>query len=251
MEPTQPVEPTDGASDARQFATTHWSVVRLAGGAGSEAAASALARLCETYWYPLYAYARRAGLGAQDAEDRTQSFFEHFLRHNLAARADRARGRFRSFLLASFQHHLADRHDRDTALKRGGGAPVLSFDAEWGEERYRLEPVDLADPQHQYELSWAMTILDTVLARLEQELAATGRAGLFEALRGHLLAADDGDTYAQIAARLGMTESAVKGTVHRMRLRYRALFREEIGHTVSSREELDAELRHLLQIISR
>lgn len=239
------------AMGGREFATTHWSVVLLGADTSTEDGTQALAKLCATYWYPLYSFARRTGMGPQDAEDLTQGFFEHFLRNNLAASGSPERGRFRSFLLASFRNFMADQRDRTHCLKRGGGVPPLSLSAEEGEDRFRLEPADTSDPQRQYELSWAITVLDTVLRRLEQEVEAAGRGDLFQALKPHLVADPTEETYAGIGARLGMTESAVKGTVFRLRQRYRELFRDEIRSTVSSAEHFEEELRHLMSVLGR
>jgi RNA polymerase sigma factor (sigma-70 family) len=248
--PIPDLAPRTSAPPSPLFGTTHWSVVLAAGQGDSPKAAKALESLCRSYWYPLYAFARRAGHSPADAEDLTQGFFLHFLKHRLVARVGPEKGKFRSFLLVSFNHFLADQRDRAACQKRGGDQEQISLDASTGEQRYRLEPVELRDPQKQYELSWAMTVLDQVLMRLESEFAGAAKQRLFAALRSHLLAEAAPQTYTEIAQNFAMTESAVKGTVHRMRRRYRELFRDELSHTVTSREELDAEMRHLLVVVS-
>ena len=208
-------------------------------------------QLCRTYWYPIYAFARRIGCSPHDAEDATQGFFTHFLAYRLATQVAPEKGKFRSFLLVAFKNFLATERDRARCEKRGGGREIVSFDTHSAEQRFHLEPVDLRDPEAQYELSWAMALLDNVLGQLEQDFVAAGKAGLFAALRSHLLAEPTEQTYAAIADRFDLTETAVKGTVHRMRRRYRELFREQMAHTIDGPEELDAELRHLLAVVSR
>jgi RNA polymerase sigma-70 factor (ECF subfamily) len=232
------------------FATTHWSVV-LAAGQGADAEASAaLEQLCRTYWYPLYAYVRRRGHGHEDAQDLTQAFLLQLLERKSFSRVDRERGRFRSFLLAGLNYFLADHHDRVTAQKRGGGQRALLFDAQAAEERYRLEPVDDRSPDKLFERHWALTLLDQVLARLEQEFREADKAGLFQRLRVFLVAGTREETYAKAAAELGMSEEAVKKAVHRMRHRYYELFREEIAHTVADAAEVEEELRHLCAVMA-
>lgn len=158
------------------FATTHWSVVLAAGDTEAPEAVAALERLCRTYWYPLYAYVRRRGQGHEDAQDLTQAFLLQLLERKSFSRVDRERGRFRSFLLAGLNYFLADHHDRVTAQKRGGGQRALWFDAQAAEERYRLEPVDDRSPDRLFERRWALTLLELVLARLEQEFREAGKA---------------------------------------------------------------------------
>jgi len=232
------------------FATTHWSVV-LAAGQGADAEASAaLEQLCRTYWYPLYAYVRREGSSATDAQDLTQEFFARLLEKNYLAQVERQKGKFRSFLLAALRHFLADQRDRARAVKRGGGADCLSLDAQTAEGRYRLEPVDRMDAEKIYERRWAMTLLEQALTRLRDENVAAGKTELFERLRD-FVAGESDVSCGEAAAQLALTESAVKSALHRLRQRYRELVREEVAHTVADPAEIDTELRYLITVMSQ
>src|SRR6266576_877018 len=173
------------------FATTHWSVVLAAGQTNTPRSTEALEELCRTYWYPLYAFVRRKGHSSHDAQDLTQAFFARLLEKNYVAQADRERGRFRTYLLASLTHFLADEWDKTRRLKRGGGRELISFDAASAEERYRLEPVDQLDAAKLYERRWVTTLFDKVLARLENEFRDSGKDGLFSQLKGSLLAEEN------------------------------------------------------------
>ena len=221
-----------------------------AGQSASPQSDAALAELCRTYWYPLYAFIRRKGHSAHDAQDLTQAFFGRLLEKNYLAQADRQRGRFRTYLLAALSHFLADEWDKAKRLKRGGNREIVSFDAASAEERYRLEPVDQLDAAKLYERRWVTTLFDKVLERLEDEFNDSGKVGLFKELKGSLLAMDSGSKYAELGVRLGMTESTVKQTVCRMRRRYRELFREEIAQTVAGPSEVDGELQYLFGVLS-
>ena len=249
-----PVPATDSSDHltgaAREFTTTHWSVVVRAGGTDSAHAGQALDQLCRTYWYPLYVFVRRKGHSPHDAEDLTQAFFARLLEKKYVAQADRERGRFRTFLLAALTHFLADEWDKARRLKRGGGREIISFDAASAEERYRLEPVDQLDAAKLYERRWVTTLFDQVLARLEQEFRNEGKGELFDGLKSSLLAEDCGLTYSQLGARLSLNEDAVKQAVHRMRRRYRELFHDEIAQTVAGPGEVEEELKHLFAVLS-
>jgi RNA polymerase sigma factor (sigma-70 family) len=238
------------SEQAQWFATTHWSVVLAAGDTASPQAYLALAELCRTYWYPLYAFVRRKGHSPHDAQDLTQAFFARLLEKNYVAQADRERGRFRTYLLAALTHFLADEWDKARRLKRGGGREIISFDAASAEERYQLEPVDQLDAAKLYERRWVTTLFDKVLARLEEEFHGSERGKLFDQLKGSLLAEERGPSYADLGAQLGLKEDAVKQAVHRMRRRYRELFREEIAQTVGGPGEVEEELRYLFAILS-
>ncbi len=240
------LEPTRHQS----FTTTHWSVVLAARDTDSPEADAALAELCRTYWYPLYAFVRRKGHSPHDAEDLTQAFFARLLEKNYVAQADRERGRFRTYLLAAFTHFLADEWDKARRLKRGGSREIISFDAPSAEERYRLEPMDQLDAAKLYERRWVTTLFDKVLARLGDEFRDSGKGELFDGLKSSLLADDSRLSYAQLGARLGLKEDAVKQAAHRMRRRYRELFREEIAQTVAGPGEVEDELKHLFAVLS-
>jgi RNA polymerase sigma factor (sigma-70 family) len=231
------------------FVTTHWSVVTAVGKGDSPQAADALERLCRTYWYPLYAYVRRHVSEAHDAEDLTQEFFTRFLAKEYFGRADPALGRFRSFLLACLKNFLAEQQRHVHRLKRGGGQTTIFWDSRTAEERYRLEPVDPVTPEQVYDRRWALTLLETVLARLAEEQSAAGKEQVYIQLKNHLWGESRETSYAEIAARLGMTESAVKVTVHRLRRRLRELLREEVAHTVATGDDVDEELRHLIDMV--
>jgi RNA polymerase sigma-70 factor (ECF subfamily) len=213
-------------------------------------AAAALESLCRAYWYPLYAYVRREGHNPADAQDLTQGFFAGLLARNSLLRVAPEKGKFRSFLLAALRHFLSDQRDRARAVKRGGGAEVLSLDAQEAEERYRLEPVDRLDAERIYERRWAMTLLEQALTRLRDENAAAGKTELFEQLRG-FVAGDSDVSCGEVAVQLGLTESAVKSSLHRLRERYRELVREEIAHTVADPTEIEAEIRYLITVMSQ
>jgi RNA polymerase sigma factor (sigma-70 family) len=234
----------------QSFVTTHWSVVLAARATDAPQAAAALAELCRTYWYPLYAFVRRKGHSPPDAQDLTQAFFARLLEKNYIAQADRERGRFRTYLLAAFTHFLADEWDKAQRLKRGGGLEIVSFDAASAEERYRLEPVEQLDAAKLYERRWVTTLFDKVLARMEEEFRDSGKGRLFEGLKSSLIAEESGVSYAQLGAQLGLKEDAVKQAVHRMRRRYRELFREEIAQTVAGPDEVEDELKHLFAVLS-
>lgn len=234
----------------RQFTTTHWSVVLSAGNPESPQAADALERLCRTYWYPLYAYVRRDGSSAEDAQDLTQGFFARFLQKDYLADVRREKGRFRSFLLASLRHFLADERDRSRAIKRGGGRTILSLDAQGAEGRYVLEPMDELTAEKVFERRWALTVLEAARACLREVYARAGRTERFEALETFLPGEQAAGTYAQAASRLGVAPGTVKWEVHQLRRRYRELLRAEIAHTVPGVDEIDEEVRHLIAVLS-
>ena len=245
--------PSPSGAGAAVFATTHWSVVQAAGrGADTSRARDALARLCQAYWHPLYAYVRRVGYSPHDAQDLTQEFFARLLAKNFLASADESRGRFRSFLLASLKHFLANEWDKARAQKRGGGHALISIDVSSAETACGpvCEPADPASAEKMYERRWALTLLDQVLRRLKGEYAASGRAALFEELKLTLTEASRSVKYAEIASRLGSTEGAVKVAVHRLRQRYREVLRAEIAETVSGVDEVEDELKNLFAALA-
>jgi RNA polymerase sigma-70 factor (ECF subfamily) len=208
-----------------------------------------MAELCRIYWYPLYAYVRHRGYGAQDAEDLTQEFFARILAKDYLASVDRSKGKFRSFLLASLKHFLANEWDRAHAQKRGGGQVTVPLDGAGAETRYSLEPTHDITPEKLFERQWAITVLEQVMARLKREFVAGGKAHLFETLKTFLAGDETSSTYAQAAGKLAMTEGAVKVAIHRMRRRYRELLREEIAHTVAGPGEIADEIRCLLRCL--
>jgi RNA polymerase sigma factor (sigma-70 family) len=232
------------------FVTTHWSVVLTAGGSDTTRAQDALAKLCQTYWYPLYAYVRRRGHTPEDAQDLTQEFFARLLEKNWVGNADQAKGRFRSFLLSALNHFLADEWDKARAQKRGGGVPLVPLQFDTAETRYGIEPADPVTPERSFERRWALTLLEAVLNRLRTEYEQEGKAALFVKLHPCLVGERTAQPYANLAATLGISEGMVKSAVHRLRQRYRQLLREEIANTVGSAEEVDEELRHLFAVLA-
>ncbi len=235
---------TPGPPDGR-FTATNWNLVLLAGREDTARAEGALAELCRRYWYPLYAYVRRTGRSPEDAEDLTQEFFARLLGKQWLTDADQTKGRFRTFLLTAMQRFLAvQRRDANT-LKRGRSQVFIPLDAATAEERYQLEPVDTASPDKLYERRWAMTLLDSTLAALREEMVKDGHGERFAALQPCLVGGEAELPYAELAERFALTESSVKSIVRRMRLRYRELLRAEVASTVAHPAETDAELKHL------
>ena len=231
------------------FPPTHWSVVLTAGHGRSGDAAEALAELCRTYWYPLYAYARRSGRSPEDAQDLTQGFFEHLLESRLVASADATRGRFRSFLLQCFRNFMAAEHAKATRQKRGGGQPILSLDAVGAEARFGRELAESRSPESLYERNWAFAVLEEAMLQVEREFAASGREHTFRTLRPHLQGDDNGLSYAAVAKKLSTSEETVRVMVYRLRRRYREVLHGVVLRTVSSPAEVEEELRHLLQVV--
>lgn len=231
------------------FATTRWSLVLAAGRGDAPDAEAALAVLCRTYWYPLYAYVRRSGHPADEARDLTQEFFARLLeKHSLRA-ADSERGRFRSFLLTALKRFLSKQRHQARAQKRGGGRKPLSLDFEQGESRYRLEPVTEVTPEAIYERHWALTLLEHVMARLRAEFQRAGKPDAFDHLKVFLTGEAAAPRYREVAVELGMTEGAVKVAVHRLRRRFRECVLAEIAQTVAAPADVDEELRHLFQAV--
>jgi RNA polymerase sigma-70 factor (ECF subfamily) len=234
-----------------EFAITRWSVVLAAGRSETVQSHAALEQLCRIYWYPLYAYVRRRGHSADDAQDLTQEFFARLLQHKWVARADRQRGRFRSFLLSAMSHFLADEWDKARAQKRGGGAPPVPLQFDTAETRYGYEPVDTTTPEQIYERRWALALLEEVLRQLRRAYEEEGKLGLFNELSACLVGERTSLPYVELAGKLGLTEGAVKSAVHRMRQRYRELLRKEIAQTVSEPGEIEEEMRYLRVVVGK
>jgi RNA polymerase sigma factor (sigma-70 family) len=237
------------ASLPRDFATTRWTMVLAAGRDTPAPARQALEQLCQTYWYPLYAYVRRKGHAPHDAEDLTQAFLARVLEKNTVAAAQRDRGKFRSFLLGSLNHFLSDEWDKARAQKRGSQR-VVSLDALSAESRYTAQPQDQTTPEKLFQRQWALRLLDQVLQQLQADYAAEGKAELFAQLQFSLTGQRSTIPYADLAAQMKMTEGSVKVAVHRLRQRYRAVLRQEIAQTVASPDDVEEELRDLFAALS-
>jgi RNA polymerase sigma factor (sigma-70 family) len=236
-------------SGPSQFPTTRWSLVVAAGDPQRKEARSALVFLCENYWYPLYAYLRRRGCPADEAQDLTQAFFVRVLEGRYLDCADPEKGRFRSFLLTSLKFFVADEEDRRRAYKRGGGA-VVSLEFSSGEERYQREPSHDETPERIFERRWALSVLDRVVEKLREEFVSHGRPEHFERLKVFLLGAADAP-YAALAREMNTSEGALKVAIHRLRKRYRDLFRQEIADTVADPAEVESELRYLAAVLAQ
>lgn len=234
---------TDGA-----FHTTHWSVVQAAGGGDDAAAREAMAVLCGTYWYPLYAFARRKGVGPEQAEDVVQGLFARLVQPNGLRQVTPSKGRFRSFLLAALQNTLANERDRERAAVRGGGRVVLAVDLSGADERFAREPERQRTPEQEFERAWALEVLRAATARLAEEYGASSRGALFEALKGELAGA--AAPHAEVASQLGMTPGAVKVAAHRLRERFGETLRAVVAHTVTSPAAVEGELGALLRALS-
>jgi len=232
------------------FVTTHWSVVLSAREKQSPASGAALETLCRTYWYPLYAYVRRQGHSPHDAQDLTQEFFARLLQKDYLQAAGRDKGRFRTFLIVALKRFLANEWDRARAQKRGGGQVLLSLDTETAEARYQTEPAADLSADRIFERRWALTLLDRAMTRLRDEFGAAGKAQDFEKLKP-CLTADRGEiAYTEIARALGVNEPAARVAVHRLRKRFREVFREEIAHTVANPADIDDEVRYLVSVLA-
>ena len=237
-------------ADRAEFTTTHWSVVLTAGQGGSPASEQALERLCRGYWYPLYAYTRRRGYDAHQAQDLVQEFFARFLARNYLHGLSAERGKFRSFLLASLNHFLANEWDRAKALKRGGGRNFISLDDEDAEERYGRDAATTLTPDRIFERRWALAVLEHALERLQEEFVGTGRQAQFERLKGFLEGEVARGDYDRAAAELKVSPGAVAMAVQRLRRRYRELVHDEIAQTVAAPGEIEEEMKHLIAVLA-
>jgi RNA polymerase sigma factor (sigma-70 family) len=232
------------------FPNTHWSVVLAVGHPDSPQAGVALEKLCRTYWYPLYAFARRLGHEPPEAEDLTQGFFQHLLENRAIGGVTREGGQFRSFLLVAFKNFMADVQARSESSKRGGGATLIPLDTQGAESRLHRELGCAPTPEAFYDRSWALTTYNQALRRMESEFIASGRQRMFQMLQVFLQGDPDGPTYAAVAGELDTTEATIKVTVNRMRQRYRVLLRSAIGQTVTTPAEIEDEMQHLLTALS-
>jgi DNA-directed RNA polymerase specialized sigma24 family protein len=243
-------QPDRGAATG-QFTATHWSMVLAARDGSSTQVHTALAQLCRTYWYPLYAYIRRHGHSAHDAQDLTQGFFAHLLGRNFLENVGPLKGKFRSFLLAALNHFLSDEWDKSRAAKRGGAQTFISLDDHNAEELYLAEPDSTTTAEKIFERRWALALLAQAFGRLRGEFGAAGKAREFEQLKVFLSTPTSDGSYDTVAVELGMAATSVAVKVHRLRQRYGELIRSEIAHTVASPEEIEEEMTHLFNAVGQ
>jgi RNA polymerase sigma-70 factor (ECF subfamily) len=247
---TEPAQLSEGltpaVSSGAQFTTTHWSMVLRAGDEDCSGCAAAMEQLCRVYWYPVYWFIRRhRANNHHDAEDLTQTFFAHLLERDTLTRADRDKGRFRTFLLGTLTKVLANEWDKKQTMKRGGGIQHLSIDEAATEGFYGAEPVEAETPEKGFDKHWAAALLRQSLERLRKEYHESGKDALFTALEPALTGEQSSGCYPAMAAQLNMSEATLRVTLHRLRVRFRELLRSEVAQTVQSNEEIDAELHHL------
>jgi RNA polymerase sigma factor (sigma-70 family) len=241
------------APGAAAFHTTHWTVVMTAAQSQMQGGLAALAELCRLYWYPLYVFARRRGHSPEDAQDLTQGFFLPLLEHRALARVDRLKGKFRSFLLASFQNYLSIEAHRARSLKRGGNREfvTLTLELERAESRYRLEPADTLTAEKIFDARWAMTLLGRAMTLLGEEYAAQDKTSTFEMLKAFLDLSNSKapPTYEQAADALEVSAGSVKTLIHRLRKRFASILREEVARTVSDPVEVNDEIHALCEAL--
>jgi RNA polymerase sigma factor (sigma-70 family) len=240
----------DFQKQGAQFRTTHWTVIEQAAEEASLQGSNAREAICRAYWFPLYSFIRRKGHDSEAAQDLTQAFFLHLLTRSRLKSVGRAKGKFRTFLLCALNNFLLNEWDRSRRLKRGAGYTLLPFDAEDPEERYRLEPFDNCTPELAFDRQWAKTVVARVLSRLRDEVESGAKIKRFDGLKGFLLGDSDYTSYAEAALHLGMTEQGVKGAVLRLRRHFGELLRQEVGNTVSSPEEVNEEIKYLLNVLA-
>jgi len=236
------------ARNAAQFATTHWSVVLAAGDSASPRSQEALEKLCRQYWFPLYAFVRRAGNSQEDSEDLIQGFFLYVLERHVIDKAKRESGRFRSFMLGCLKNYLAQQHDWEQAEKRGGRRQLLSLDSMDAEARFLNEATAEVTPEKLYDQKWGVTVMAQSLEVVQSAYSRAGQADLLERLHPFLQGENPGMSYREIGADLGMTDAAVRMAVTRLRRRYREALRRAVAETVSEPKDIDAELRYLIQV---
>lgn len=237
-------------SPDQRFHTTKWSMILAASRTGSDfGTREALANLCEAYWYPVFAFVRRSGRSREDALDLTQGYFAGLLERGLLETADPARGRFRSFMLATVKHFLSNERRREAAVKRGGTVAFVTLDSATEHEQRRSVSDENDSPERAFEREWALTVFHRARRRLEREFNDAGKTEQFRLLQGHLSGEDTSRSYADIASELRSTEAAIKMAVRRLRQRFGKLLREEITQTLDDESDMDAEVQYLLSVI--
>jgi RNA polymerase sigma-70 factor (ECF subfamily) len=239
----------DFPTEAMGFHTTHWTIVLGARDGDGIAGQEALASLCSTYWYPLYAFIRRSGFTPHDAEDLTQGFFYAFLSKDSLTNVNPEAGKFRSYLLVCLKHYLSNERRRGQAQRRGAGVPFVRLDRDEAETRYLAEPADNVTPDVLYERRWAFEVLDRVLANLREEYSRRNKSALFDDLRGLLPGEGASISRANLSIRHGMSAGAMDVAIHRFRQRFGTLLRAQVAQTVSSADEIEPELRYLISVL--
>jgi RNA polymerase sigma-70 factor (ECF subfamily) len=240
-------EPSAGGANGL-FHTTHWSVILAAREGEAPQANAALERLCRSYWYPLYGFIRRRGMGVEDAQDLTQEFFSRMLQRDFLRNVAKEKGRFRTFLLASLKNFLTSEWRRGQSAKRGGGQLIVSWDELHAEERYGNEPTDELMPDRFFDQRWAMAVMEEAMATLSAEQTA-GKAAQFASLKPYLSTEASKAEYETVAATLGMTPGAVSVAVHRLRRRFSEVVRSVVSHTVASPDQVEQEVQFLAQAL--
>ncbi len=238
------------ADENREFATTHWSVVLAAKDLGRQDARDALTQLCQSYWYPVYAYVRRRVPSVHEAQDLTQEFFAHLIEKNTVNAADPRRGRFRAFLLTALKNFLASQWQKSQAQKRGGSQTTLSLDFPVAETRFSAQLATNVTAEQLFDREWTISLLDDVVVALRDEYAGKGKLQVFEALKGTISANEQQLPYARAARELGMSENAAQVAAHRLRKRYRELLRQEVAQTVAQPGDVDDEIRSLISTLA-
>lgn len=234
----------------RVFPNTRWSVVLAAARPGSPESAAAIEAICRSYWYPLYAYARRSGRSAHDAQDLTQDFFCHLLEKGWLKDANPEKGKLRTFLIVALKHFMAKEWRRFSAQRRGGGRERLQLDTAFAESRYAIDPAALP-PEDTFDRQWALILLERTTTRLRDDFTRSGRSADFDVLKSCLLAERGTIDYAGIARQLGVPEGSARVSVHRLRKRFRQIFREEITRTLPDGADVDDEMHHLAAALAR
>lgn len=235
-----------------RFPQTRWSLVIGAQTDEDESQrARALAELCETYWYPLYAYVRRRGLSPADAEDATQGFFFELVSKERVQLFSQHKGKLRAYLLSAMKHHLNDLRKREHAAKRGGGAKLLSLELDVAEQRYACEPSEFDTPEKLFEMRWSLTVLERAFQRVEAEYQRLKKDEVFAALKGHLAGDGDDVSFREIGEQLGISEGAARNVLFRMRKVYRRFLELEIAETLAEGESVEEEIRYLSGVFDR
>lgn len=239
------------SAQPRAFPPTRWSLVLAARQQASPASFAALEAVCRAYWYPLYAYVRRCGNGPHDAQDITQEFFRLLLEKRWLDQADRDKGRLRTFLITALKHFMAKEWRRQSAQKRGGGQECVPMDTDFAESRYAADPGGATAADELYDRQWALALLELAMDRLQSEFVAAGRSGDFVVLKEFLAVSHAAIDYRAAAARLNLSEGTARVAVHRLRKRFRELYREEISQTLPAGADLEMEMRHLANALAR